>query len=77
MSMHYFGQLLFYSLALLLSRSCSKEDRSESILTVVNEHLRKVDHTLNIDQHSVAPQAIKCSLKGLVPYDSVRLNEIH
>lgn len=77
MSMHHFGQLLFYFLALLLSHSCSKEDRSESRLTVVNEHLRKVDHALNVDQHSVPPQVVKCSLKGLVPYNSVRLNDIH
>lgn len=69
----FFWLPVFYFLPLLLPNSCSREDGSESVLTVVNEHLRKVDHTLNVDLYNVAPPAVRCSLKGLLPYNPVKL----
>lgn len=41
-------------------------------MKAVNSHLRKV---VNMDLHHLAPQAIRCSLKDLVPYDLVRVQD--
>uniref|UniRef100_A0A8D3C827 RING finger protein 17 n=1 Tax=Scophthalmus maximus TaxID=52904 RepID=A0A8D3C827_SCOMX len=38
-------------------------------LKAVNKHLRKVGEAVNVDLDHFAPQAIRCSLKDLVPYD--------
>ncbi|XP_022595844.1 RING finger protein 17 [Seriola dumerili] len=47
----------------------SDEATTESSLNAVNKHLRKVGKALNVDLGHFAPQAIRCSLKDLVPYD--------
>uniref|UniRef100_A0A3B4Y300 Ring finger protein 17 n=1 Tax=Seriola lalandi dorsalis TaxID=1841481 RepID=A0A3B4Y300_SERLL len=47
----------------------SDEATTESSLDAVNNHLRKVGKALNVDLGHFAPQAIRCSLKDLVPYD--------
>lgn len=55
--------------------STASEDRTvESLLTAVNEHLKKVDQMANVELYHIAPQAIRCSLKDLVPYDLVWLS---
>ncbi|XP_034430715.1 RING finger protein 17 isoform X2 [Hippoglossus hippoglossus] len=46
-----------------------EEGSSESSLNAVNNHLRKVVETVNLELGYFAPQAIRCSLKDLVPYD--------
>ena len=58
---------------LLFSDTFSSEDGSaESSLKAVNNHLRKVGESVNVELSHFAPQAIRCSLKDLVPYDLVR-----
>ncbi|XP_071337551.1 RING finger protein 17 [Trachinotus anak] len=47
----------------------SEEGTTESSLKAVNKHLRKVGEALNVELGHFAPQAIRCSLKDLVPYD--------
>nr|XP_020474573.1 RING finger protein 17 isoform X3 [Monopterus albus] len=47
----------------------SEKGTTESVLKTVNEHLRKFDFEAEEKLRHFAPQAIKCSLKGLVPYD--------
>lgn len=57
----------------LVSNTFSSEDETtESPLKAANSHLRKV---VNMDLHHLAPQAIRCSLKDLVPYDLVRVQD--
>uniref|UniRef100_A0A4W6DQE7 Ring finger protein 17 n=1 Tax=Lates calcarifer TaxID=8187 RepID=A0A4W6DQE7_LATCA len=46
----------------------SDEGTTESLLSV-NNHLRKVDEAVKVELGHFAPQAIRCSLKDLVPYD--------
>lgn len=50
----------------------SEEGTTESSLKAVNNHLRKVGEAANVELGHFAPQAIRCSLKDLVPYDLVR-----
>ncbi|KAK2840140.1 hypothetical protein Q5P01_013880 [Channa striata] len=55
-----------------LSKSISidSEDRTtDSLLRAVNKHLRKVDAAVKVEMCHFTPQAIRCSLKDLVPYD--------
>ncbi|KAM8749037.1 RING finger protein 17 isoform 2-T3 [Acanthopagrus schlegelii] len=47
----------------------SEERITESSLKEVNNHLRKVNEEMNMELGHFAPQAIRCSLKDLVPYD--------
>ncbi|KAI3356062.1 hypothetical protein L3Q82_017326 [Scortum barcoo] len=47
----------------------SEEGTAESTLKAVNEHLRKVDEVAHAELGQFAIQAIRCSLKDLVPYD--------
>ncbi|XP_029315287.1 RING finger protein 17 [Cottoperca gobio] len=47
----------------------SEEGSTESSLQAVNNHLRKVCEAVNVELGHFAPQAIRCSLKDLVPYD--------
>ncbi|XP_040005066.1 RING finger protein 17 isoform X2 [Xiphias gladius] len=47
----------------------SEEGTTESSLKAVNNHLRKVCEAANVELGHFAPQAIRCSLKDLVPYD--------
>lgn len=54
--------------------TASEDGTVESLLTAVNEHLKKVDQMANVELHHFAPQAIRCSLKDLVPYDLVWLS---
>ncbi|XP_060945080.1 RING finger protein 17 [Limanda limanda] len=46
-----------------------EEGSSESSLDAVNNHLRKVVETVHLELSYFAAQAIRCSLKDLVPYD--------
>ncbi|XP_041663773.1 RING finger protein 17 isoform X2 [Cheilinus undulatus] len=46
-----------------------EERSSESSVRAVNNHLRKVCESVNADLGQFSPQAIRCSLKDLVPYD--------
>lgn len=41
-------------------------------MKAVNDHLRKVEEGVKVELRCFAPQAIRCSLKDLVPYDPVR-----
>lgn len=50
----------------------SEEETTQSSLEAVNNHLRKVGEEVNVELGYFAPQAIRCSLKDLVPYDLVR-----
>ncbi|XP_040913538.1 RING finger protein 17 [Toxotes jaculatrix] len=47
----------------------SEEGTTETSLKVVNNHLRKMSEAVNVELVHFAPQAIRCSLKDLVPYD--------
>ncbi|XP_054471060.1 RING finger protein 17 isoform X2 [Anoplopoma fimbria] len=47
----------------------SEEETTESSLEAVNDHLRKVGEGVKVELGYFAPQAIRCSLKDLVPYD--------
>ncbi|KAM7406894.1 hypothetical protein PAMA_002879 [Pampus argenteus] len=47
----------------------SEDQTTESILKAVNNHLKKVDAAVNMELGYFVPQAIRCSLKDLVPYD--------
>ncbi|XP_044072779.1 RING finger protein 17 isoform X2 [Siniperca chuatsi] len=47
----------------------SEEGTTESSLKAVNNHLRKVGEAVNAALGHFARQAIRCSLKDLVPYD--------
>ncbi|XP_031169903.1 RING finger protein 17 [Sander lucioperca] len=47
----------------------SEEGNTESALKAVNNCLRKVDELVNVELQNVVPQAIRCSLKDLIPYD--------
>ncbi|XP_073330079.1 RING finger protein 17 isoform X2 [Pagrus major] len=47
----------------------SEEKSTESSLKAVNNHLRKVNEEMNVELGHFAPQAIRCSLKDLVPYE--------
>ncbi|KAI4806017.1 hypothetical protein KUCAC02_010609 [Chaenocephalus aceratus] len=52
-----------------------EEGSTESSLQEVNTQLRKVYEGVNRVLSNFAPQAIRCSLKDLVPYDLVRTTE--
>ncbi|XP_027878178.1 RING finger protein 17 isoform X1 [Xiphophorus couchianus] len=47
----------------------SEEAAAESLLKAVNNHLRKVAESVNVELKNFAPQAVRCSLKDLVPYN--------
>uniref|UniRef100_A0A665V3T4 Ring finger protein 17 n=1 Tax=Echeneis naucrates TaxID=173247 RepID=A0A665V3T4_ECHNA len=47
----------------------SEKVATESSLNTVNQSLRKVGEALNVELGHFAPQAIRCCLKDLVPYD--------
>ncbi|XP_021162995.2 RING finger protein 17 [Fundulus heteroclitus] len=51
----------------------SEQGTAESLLNTVNNHLRKVTETVTEKLNSFAPQAIRCSLKDLVPYNPTEL----
>lgn len=44
----------------------------ESLLQAVNQQIRKVKDLVKVELMQFAPQAIRCSLNNLVPYDPVR-----
>ncbi|KAM9347789.1 LOW QUALITY PROTEIN: RING finger protein 17 [Symphorus nematophorus] len=46
-----------------------EEGAAESSLKAVNNFLRKVDESVKVELSYFVPQAIRCSLKDLVPYD--------
>lgn len=50
----------------------SEEGTTESSLKALNNHLRKMNESVRVVLHHFSPQAIRCSLKDLVPYDLVR-----
>uniref|UniRef100_A0A3Q1GIU1 Ring finger protein 17 n=1 Tax=Acanthochromis polyacanthus TaxID=80966 RepID=A0A3Q1GIU1_9TELE len=49
-----------------------EEEATETSLKAVDNHLRKVDEAVKLELGCFAPQAIRCSLKDLVPYDLTR-----
>ncbi|CAB1418936.1 unnamed protein product [Pleuronectes platessa] len=63
-------QVFFFENGLTENITIKREDgSSESSLNAVNNLLRKVVETVNLELGYFAPQAIRCSLKDLVPYD--------
>ncbi|XP_062258691.1 RING finger protein 17 [Platichthys flesus] len=63
-------QVFFFENGLTENITIKREEGStESSLNAVNNHLRKVVETVNLELGYFAPQAIRCSLKDLVPYD--------
>ncbi|XP_062420866.1 RING finger protein 17 [Pungitius pungitius] len=50
----------------------TEEETPESSLKAVNDHLRKVEEAVKVELGYFAPQAIRCSLKDLVPYDPTK-----
>ncbi|MEQ2234971.1 hypothetical protein ILYODFUR_036878, partial [Ilyodon furcidens] len=46
-----------------------EEGTAESLLHNVNDNLRKVEEAVNVELSCFAPQAVRCSLKDLVPYN--------
>ncbi|XP_070831610.1 RING finger protein 17 [Chaetodon trifascialis] len=50
----------------------TEEGTAESSMKAVNTHLRKVGEAENVELGHFAPQAIRCSLKDLVPYDPTK-----
>ncbi|KAL6100378.1 rnf17 [Pungitius sinensis] len=50
----------------------TEEETPESSLKAVNDHLRKVEEGVKVELGHFAPQAIRCSLKDLVPYDPTK-----
>ncbi|XP_040057950.2 RING finger protein 17 isoform X1 [Gasterosteus aculeatus] len=48
------------------------EETAASSLKAVNDHLRKVEEGVKVELRCFAPQAIRCSLKDLVPYDPTK-----
>ncbi|KAM8854806.1 RING finger protein 17 [Spinachia spinachia] len=49
-----------------------EEETAKSSLKAVNDHLRQVEEGVKVKLRYFAPQAIRCSLKDLVPYDSTK-----
>lgn len=49
-----------------------KEGSAGSPVDVVNRHMRKVEEAQKVQVHTVAPLAIRCALKNLVPHSLVR-----
>ncbi|KAF6717026.1 RING finger protein 17 [Oryzias melastigma] len=47
----------------------SEDETPEGTLKVVNEKLRKICEDVKLELSGFVPQAIRCSLKDLVPYD--------
>ncbi|KAM9342298.1 RING finger protein 17 [Pholidichthys leucotaenia] len=47
----------------------SEELTSESLLLTLKKHMRKIEETNKREIVRIVPQAIRCSLKDLVPYD--------
>uniref|UniRef100_A0A3P8U2J1 Ring finger protein 17 n=1 Tax=Amphiprion percula TaxID=161767 RepID=A0A3P8U2J1_AMPPE len=48
------------------------KEATETSLKAVANHLRKVDTAVKLELCYIAPQAVRCSLKDLVPYDLTR-----
>lgn len=49
------------------------EAATESVVNAVNKHMRKVEQAERVQLHSIAPLAIRCALKNLVPSSLVSL----
>lgn len=49
------------------------EAAAESVVNAVNKHMRKVEQAERVQLHSIAPLAIRCALKNLVPSSLVSL----
>ncbi|RVE58226.1 hypothetical protein OJAV_G00207030 [Oryzias javanicus] len=47
----------------------SEDETPEGTVKAVNEHLRKISEDVKLELSGFVPQAIRCSLKDLVPYD--------
>ncbi|XP_035507554.2 RING finger protein 17 isoform X2 [Scophthalmus maximus] len=63
-------RVFFFDSGLTKSITVQSEDGTPEVsLKAVNKHLRKVGEAVNVDLDHFAPQAIRCSLKDLVPYD--------
>ncbi|XP_041857081.1 RING finger protein 17 isoform X2 [Melanotaenia boesemani] len=65
----FFPDYGFTKSIFIQSTFSSKERTTESSLKAVNSHLRKVGEFVKVDLDQFAPQAIRCSLKDLVPFD--------
>lgn len=62
---------LFDNTTAMFTLFLSEEAAAESLLKAVNNHLRKVAESVNVELKNFAPQAVRCSLKDLVPYNLV------
>ncbi|XP_072300260.1 RING finger protein 17 [Eucyclogobius newberryi] len=63
-------QVFFIDTGLTTAITIKSEDRdSETLLTAVNNYLRRVVDLAKAELDSFAPQAIRCGLKDLIPYD--------
>ncbi|XP_054643204.1 RING finger protein 17 [Dunckerocampus dactyliophorus] len=51
-----------------MERFCREGATPESLVNHVNYHLRKVNEAVNAEMARFFPQAVRCSLKDLVPY---------
>lgn len=49
------------------------EAAAESFVNAVNKHMRKMEQAERVQLHSIAPLAIRCALKNLVPTSLVSL----
>lgn len=49
------------------------EEATELFMNAVNKHMRKVEHAERVQLNCIAPLAIRCALKDLVPYNLVSL----
>ncbi|KAM3608198.1 uncharacterized protein V6R79_020824 [Siganus canaliculatus] len=66
-------QVFFLDYGLTKSITIPSEKRSAvSSPEALNTHLRKVSNVVNAELRRFAPQAIRCSLKDLVPYDLIK-----
>uniref|UniRef100_A0A3P8VK16 Ring finger protein 17 n=1 Tax=Cynoglossus semilaevis TaxID=244447 RepID=A0A3P8VK16_CYNSE len=52
--------------------STDKVTTPESLLQAVNQQIRKVNDLVKVELMQFAPQAIRCSLNNLVPYDPTK-----
>lgn len=50
---------------------CFSPPRSDGLVEL-NECVRRADSAAQVDQNKCAPQAVRCSLKDIIPSDPVR-----
>ncbi|XP_058476020.1 RING finger protein 17 isoform X2 [Solea solea] len=62
-------QIFFLDYGVIKRFTIFSEEAADSVLKAVNKYMRKVHESVKMDLRRFAPQAIRCSLKDLVPYD--------